>query len=285
MAQITSLSDRRSVRPPEVSTVWARRRTSVLRITIFRGGRALLKTTVPGDEILGGREAEGGEIPVRYSQDQAAGRGFADAAEARYCSGLGAGDLSMDQKKRLLDGMRGRINESVLDAMSRIPRELFVPEQLRDRAYEDTPLPIGLGQTISAPHMVAIMSDLLDVRPGMKILEVGGGSGYHAAVLAALTGPQGRVYSVERMPDLAAAARRNLQAAGIENVTVVEGDGSLGLPEHAPYDRISVAASAPKIPEPLKEQLQVGGKMVLPVGGGSQELIGEKRPVGRGRWE
>ncbi|HPW72293.1 MAG: protein-L-isoaspartate(D-aspartate) O-methyltransferase [Methanothrix sp.] len=179
----------------------------------------------------------------------------------------------MDQKKRLLDGMRGRINESVLNAMSRIPRELFVPEQLRDRAYEDTPLPIGLGQTISAPHMVAIMSDLLDVRPGMKILEVGGGSGYHAAVLAALTGPQGRVYSVERMPDLAAAARRNLQAAGIENVTVVEGDGSLGLPEHAPYDRISVAASAPKIPEPLKEQLQVGGKMVLPVGGGSQELI------------
>jgi len=179
----------------------------------------------------------------------------------------------MDQKNRLLDGMRGRINESVLDAMSRVPRELFVPEQLRDRAYEDTPLPIGLGQTISAPHMVAIMSDLLDVRPGMKILEVGGGSGYHAAVLAALTGPQGRVYSVERMPDLAAAARRNLQAAGIENVTVVEGDGSLGLPEHAPYDRISVAASAPKIPEPLKEQLQVGGKMVLPVGGGSQELI------------
>jgi len=179
----------------------------------------------------------------------------------------------MDQKKRLLDGMRGRINESVLDAMSRVPRELFVPEQLRDRAYEDTPLPIGLGQTISAPHMVAIMSDLLDVRPGMKILEVGGGSGYHAAVLAALTGPQGRVYSVERMPDLAAAARRNLQAAGIENVTVVEGDGSLGLPEHAPYDRISVAASAQKIPEPLKEQLQVGGKMVLPVGGGSQELI------------
>jgi protein-L-isoaspartate(D-aspartate) O-methyltransferase len=179
----------------------------------------------------------------------------------------------MDQKNRLLDGMRGRINESILDAMSRVPRELFVPEQLRDRAYEDTPLPIGLGQTISAPHMVAIMSDLLDVRPGMKILEVGGGSGYHAAVLAALTGPQGRVYSVERMPDLAAAARRNLQAAGIENVTVVEGDGSLGLPEHAPYDRISVAASAPKIPEPLKEQLQVGGKMVLPVGGGSQELI------------
>jgi len=180
----------------------------------------------------------------------------------------------MEKSKRLLlDGMRGRINESVLEAMSRVPREQFVPSQLRDRAYEDLPLPIGLGQTISAPHMVAIMCDLLDVSPGMKILEVGGGSGYHAAVLAVLVGPEGQVYSVERMPDLAAAARRNLQAAGIDNVTVVEGDGSLGLPEHAPYDRISVAAAAPRIPEPLKEQLRVGGKLILPVGGGSQELI------------
>mgnify|MGYP001241851267 CR=1 FL=1 len=180
----------------------------------------------------------------------------------------------MEKSKRLLlDGMRGRINESVLQAMSLVPREQFVPVQLRDRAYEDLPLPIGLGQTISAPHMVAIMCDLLDVRPGMKILEVGGGSGYHAAVLAVLAGPGGQVYSVERMPDLAAAARRNLQAAGIEGVTVVEGDGSLGLPEHAPFDRISVAASAPRIPEPLTEQLRVGGKLILPVGGGSQELI------------
>lgn len=169
--------------------------------------------------------------------------------------------------------MRGRINESVLKAMARVPRDRFVPAQLRDRAYEDLPLPIGFGQTISAPHMVAIMCDLLDVRPGMKILEVGGGSGYHAAVLAVLAGPEGQVYSVERMPDLAAASRKNLQAAGIEGVTVVEGDGSLGLPEHAPFDRISVAASAPRIPEPLKEQLRVGGKMILPVGETSQELI------------
>lgn len=169
--------------------------------------------------------------------------------------------------------MRGRISESVLDAMSRVPREQFVPAQLRDRAYEDTPLPIGQGQTISAPHMVAIMCDLLEVRPGMKILEVGGGSGYHAAVLAVLAGSGGQVYSVERMPNLAAAARENLRSAGIVNVTVVEGDGSLGLPEYAPYDRISVAASAPRIPEPLKEQLRVGGKLILPVGGASQELI------------
>ena len=169
--------------------------------------------------------------------------------------------------------MRGRISESVLDAMSRVPREQFVPAQLRDRAYEDTPLPIGQGQTISAPHMVAIMCDLLEVRPGMRILEVGGGSGYHAAVLAVLAGSGGQVYSVERMPNLAAAARENLRSAGIVNVTVVEGDGSLGLPEYAPYDRISVAASAPRIPEPLKEQLRVGGRLILPVGGASQELI------------
>ena len=113
----------------------------------------------------------------------------------------------MDPKNRLLEGMRGRVNESVLAAMRSVPREQFVPSQLRDRAYEDLPLPIGLGQTISAPHMVAIMCDLLDVRPGMKILEVGGGSGYHAAVLAVLAGPGGQVYSVERMPDLADAAR------------------------------------------------------------------------------
>lgn len=180
----------------------------------------------------------------------------------------------MDEKKRhLLDGMRGRIKEPVLKAMSLVPRELFVPVHLRDRAYEDNPLPIGLGQTISAPHMVAIMCELLDIRPGMKILEVGGGSGYHAAVLAVLAGPEGHVYSVERMPDLALAARKNLEAAGIGNVTVVVSDGSLGLPEQAPYDRISVAASAPKVPEPLKEQLRVGGKLILPVGGELQELI------------
>lgn len=180
----------------------------------------------------------------------------------------------MEKSKSLLfDGMRSRVNESVLAAMRSIPRELFVPSQLQDRAYEDLPLPIGSGQTISAPHMVAIMCDLLDVRPGMKILEVGGGSGYHAAVLAVLAGPEGQVYSVERKPDLAAAARKNLQAAGIEGVTVVEGDGSLGLAEYAPFDRISVAASAPRIPDPLTEQLRVGGKLILPVGGGSQELI------------
>jgi protein-L-isoaspartate(D-aspartate) O-methyltransferase len=120
--------------------------------------------------------------------------------------------------------------------------------------------------------MVAMMCQILDLQPGMVVLEVGGGSGYHAAVMAEMVGPSGMVYSVERMPQLVAMARRNLEKAGIENVTTIEGDGSLGLPEHAPYDRISVAATAPKVPESLKLQLKVGGKMVLPVGRDYQEL-------------
>lgn len=175
-------------------------------------------------------------------------------------------------REELLDSLRGNVKESVIAAMSRIPRELFLPVALKSRAYEDTPLPIGLDQTISAPHMVAIMCDLLDLQPGMTVLEVGGGSGYHAAVMAEMVGPNGMVFSVERKPELVAAARWNLERAGIANVTMIEADGSLGLAEHAPYDRISVAAAAPKVPEPLKQQLKVGGKMVLPVGRDYQDL-------------
>jgi protein-L-isoaspartate(D-aspartate) O-methyltransferase len=175
-------------------------------------------------------------------------------------------------REQLLDSLQGSAKESVISAMSRVPRELFLPVALKNRAYDDTPLPIGLNQTISAPHMVARMCDLLDLQPGMTVLEVGGGSGYHAAVMAAMVGPTGMVYSVERMPELVTAAKRNLEKAGITNVTMIETDGSLGLPEHAPYDRISVAATAPRIPEPLKQQLKVGGKMVLPVGRDYQDL-------------
>jgi protein-L-isoaspartate(D-aspartate) O-methyltransferase len=156
----------------------------------------------------------------------------------------------MEPGKRLLDGMRGRINESVLKAMARVPRDRFVPAQLRDRAYEDLPLPIGFGQTISAPHMVAIMCDLLDVRPGMKILEVGGGSGYHAAVLAVLAGPEGQVYSVERMPDLALAARKNLQAAGIEGVTVVRATAAWAFRSMLPSTGSALLHQLPGFPNP-----------------------------------
>lgn len=136
----------------------------------------------------------------------------------------------------------------------------------------DEPLPIGEGQTISAIHMVGIMAELLEVEEGMKILEIGAGSGYHAAVLAELVGDNGVIYSIERIPKLAEMARRNLERAGYKNVIVLVGDGSRGLPEEAPFDRISVTAAAPKIPEPLMEQLKDGGIMVIPVGRVFQEL-------------
>ncbi len=176
-------------------------------------------------------------------------------------------------KDDMLKMLRGNISDRVVEAMGKVPRELFVPDGIRHMAYEDHPLPIGEGQTISAPHMVAIMCDVLDLGEGMAVLDVGTGSGYHAAVMADLVGPEGHVYSIERVPELVVFARRNLREAGIENVTVVEGDGSVGLPDHAPYDRINVAATAPKVPEPLKEQLKVGGKLVVPVGTCYQELV------------
>lgn len=169
--------------------------------------------------------------------------------------------------------MKGRINERVINAMAKIPRELFVPEPLRSSAYDDIPLPIGYGQTISAPHMVAIMCELLDLKEGLKVLDVGGGSGYHAAVMAVLVGHQGHVYSVERIPELAEQAKNNLKVAGITNVTVILGDGSIGLDEYAPFDRINVAATAPHVPELLTKQLKSGGKMVIPVGSGFQNLL------------
>jgi protein-L-isoaspartate(D-aspartate) O-methyltransferase len=173
-------------------------------------------------------------------------------------------------------------SERVARAMEIVPRHLFLPEGLRHQAYVDTPLHIGEGQTISAPHMVAIMAEALDLRPGNRVLEVGGGSGYHAAVMAVLVRPGGKVYSMERIPSLATMARANLQAAGCSEVEVVEGDGTKGLVEHAPYDRISVAAAAPRVPDPLKAQLAEGGRMLVPVGGAwYQELTLVTRSGGR----
>ncbi|VVB91782.1 Protein-L-isoaspartate O-methyltransferase [uncultured archaeon] len=176
------------------------------------------------------------------------------------------------QRNRLIEELRLLgISERVLDAMSRVPRHLFVPEGEWKHAYADYPLPIGWGQTISAPHMVAIMCDLLDIRDGMKVLEIGAGSGYHAAVMAVLAG-SGQVYAVEVIEGLAEFARENLKKAGITNVTVITGDGSLGLPEHALYDRINVACAAPDILDTLTDQLKSGGKLVIPVGRNFQEL-------------
>jgi protein-L-isoaspartate(D-aspartate) O-methyltransferase len=155
--------------------------------------------------------------------------------------------------------------------MARVPRHLFVPENVRVYAYDDVPLPIGEGQTISAPSMVGIMLDVLDIRDGNIVLEVGTGWGYHAAIMSILAG-SGFVYTVERMPELALKAREIYKELGYDNIEVIIGDGSEGLPEHAPYDRISVAAAAPAIPQPLVEELKDGGRMVIPVGQYYQDL-------------
>jgi protein-L-isoaspartate(D-aspartate) O-methyltransferase len=176
----------------------------------------------------------------------------------------------VDQLRRQIGG--GHISEQVLAAMGNVPRHLFVRESDIANAYEDYPLSIGYGQTISAPHMVGIMCSLLEIEKGMKILEIGGGSGYHAAVLAELTGPYGMVYSVERVTELAEFARQNLTDAGYKNVVVTTGDGTLGLSEHAPYDCITVACAAPAVPQPLVDQLKRGGRMTIPIGRYTQEL-------------
>lgn len=156
----------------------------------------------------------------------------------------------------------------VAAALRKVPREEFVPSSLRNEAYIDTPLPIGSGQTISAPHMVALMAQALDLRPGHKVLEVGSGSGYHAAVTAELVSPGGHVFTVERLRELVEFARENIARTGHSgSVTVVLSDGSVGLPEEAPFDRIFLACGAPSIPEPLKAQLNDGGVLLVPVGG------------------
>ncbi len=160
-------------------------------------------------------------------------------------------------------------SENVKNALLRVPREEFIPKPYRDLAYVDRPLPIGYGQTISAIHMVAIMTEALDPRPGDKVLEIGTGSGYQAAVLAEIVcrGGEGHVYSIERIPELAEYARKNLDRTGYSDcVTVITGDGTRGYPEKAPYDRIIVTAAAPDIPKPLIEQLRDGGRMVIPIG-------------------
>lgn len=158
---------------------------------------------------------------------------------------------------------RGITDGRVLEAMSRIPRHLFVPEGLRSRAYEDCPLPIGYGQTISQPSTVALMSQMLETSPGMRVLEVGTGSGYQAAVLAAMGCT---VYTVERLKELYQSARALLQQLDLRAIHMQRSDGTLGMPAAAPFDRIIVTAGGPQIPPPLLEQLAVDGIMLIPVG-------------------
>lgn len=175
---------------------------------------------------------------------------------------------------------RGYIKSpDVEEAMLSVPREHFMPPRYAKYAYVDSPFEIGGGQTISAPNMVAMMAECLELSKGLKVFEVGTGSGYHAAVIAHIVGDKGKVYTMERISYLAETARENLKRTGYNrNVEVFVGDGSLGLPEHAPYHRILVTCAAPEIPPPLTEQLAEAGIIVIPVGVSSYSdlIVGRK---------
>jgi len=166
---------------------------------------------------------------------------------------------------------RGIKDQNVLDAMLKVPRHLFVGETQRMSAYEDHPLPIGEGQTISQPYIVALMTEALKLTGNETVLEIGTGSGYQTAILAELAG---RVYSIERIPSLTGRARKVIDDLGYKNVLVKLSDGTMGWEEYSPYDRILVTAGAPSVPEPLIDQLANGGILVIPVGSNSlQELV------------
>ena len=177
---------------------------------------------------------------------------------------------------------RGVRDERVLAALTAVPRHRFVAPELQDRAYADCALPTHEGQTISQPYIVGRMLELLEVGPGHRVLEIGTGSGYQAALLARLAQ---EVVSVERVGSLAAAGTARLAELGVTNVAVRVGDGSLGWPEAAPYDRVLVAAAAPRVPEALREQLAEGGLLVIPVGRQTYQHLETWRRLPGGRWE
>jgi protein-L-isoaspartate(D-aspartate) O-methyltransferase len=179
---------------------------------------------------------------------------------------LQAGDATAALRARMVEqqiAARGVKDKRVLDAMRTVPRHAFVPEEIAQHAYRDSPLPIGYDQTISQPYIVAYMSEALDVQPHHRVLEIGTGSGYQAAVLSLLAK---EVYTIEIVPELAARAKKTLEAQGYANVHVREGDGYAGWPEYAPFARIMVTAAPEQIPQPLIDQLAPGGILVIPVG-------------------
>jgi protein-L-isoaspartate(D-aspartate) O-methyltransferase len=206
------------------------------------------------------------------------GVGAACAAETSHGPGTGpagAGqtDRASVHRKEMIDQQiraRGVRDPAVLEAMAKVPRERFVPNQFREAAYEDGPLPIGHNQTISQPYIVAYMTEALEVGAGDIVLEIGTGSAYQAAVLGEIVKD---VYTIEIIPELAERAREILTDLGYTNVHVRAGDGYKGWPEHAPYNGIIVTAAPDHIPQPLIDQLAVGGRMVIPVGDANQEMV------------
>lgn len=191
-------------------------------------------------------------------------------------------DLKRNRERMVREQIEGRgIKDSgVLHAMRTIKRHLFVEEALAFKAYEDHPLPIGHGQTISQPYIVALMSELLQIREGLKVLEIGTGSGYQAAVLAEMGA---EVYTVERIKELYLAARKRMTRMGYANVRLKLDDGTMGWPEHAPFERIIVTAGGPEVPQPLVDQLADPGFMVIPVGRTkrTQQLVRVRKENGR----
>jgi protein-L-isoaspartate(D-aspartate) O-methyltransferase len=192
--------------------------------------------------------------------------------EPHWRAGSGEDSFALLREEMVAQQLVARdiVDQKVLRVMGRVPRHLFVPEKLREYAYVDRPLPIGEGQTISQPYIVAYMTQALEVGEKDRVLEVGTGSGYQAAVLAELVE---QVYTIEIIPALAEQAERRLEELGYENIRVRQGDGYLGWPEAAPFDAIAVTAAPSHVPQPLVAQLKEGGRLVLPVGGHSQELV------------
>ncbi|WP_440772026.1 protein-L-isoaspartate(D-aspartate) O-methyltransferase [Natronorubrum sp. DTA28] len=176
-------------------------------------------------------------------------------------------------RERMVRTVASRVDdERVLEALESVPRHAFVPPNRRDSAYEDRPLPIGDGQTISAPHMVAIMADRLGLEPDTEVLEIGTGCGYHAAVTAEMVGPE-HVYSVEYSADLAEQARDQLAAIGYGDVSVRTGDGREGWPERAPFDAAYFTCATPEFPDAVVEQVRPGGRLLAPIGSRFQSLV------------
>ncbi len=222
--------------------------------------------------LAGGLSAAMALIPTA-SCSQLAGKATVLSRSQEVKGAAEAGDPFREARRRMVErdiASRGVTKPSVLEAMRQVPRHRFVPDALVAMAYDDRPLPIGLGQTISQPYIVALMVELAEISPGDRVLEIGTGSGYQAAVLSDLAR---EIYTIEILQELSLRAKRVLRETGHENIEFRVGDGYRGWPEAAPFDAIVVTAAPPHVPQPLLEQLAEGGRLVIPVGVDYQELL------------